>query len=207
MPTFKEYRTHYDERRYDDWKKQFPKYHDLMEEFHEKFNDIEVTDVSTGATYGWYRKITLFITKFKPKHIIEYGPGFSTYLISNIIKDLDYKVKFTSYEDHPKYYNNVKKNGMDPLNVVELVDYQITVKDNLYYFEYLHDYDKHKDVDCIFVDGPGRLTIYEEFKPNVNLNLEKFIFKLNKPILHAIDGRHDTGVHYQNLYKQLGYDY
>ena len=205
--TFKEYRSNYPTINYDDWKKRFPLYHDMMEEFHSKFDDIPKEQVSTGGTYSWYRKIALFITKFKPKHIIEYGPGFSTYLISKVIKDLDYNIKFTSYEDRPQYYNYIKEYGMDPLNVVELVDYQITVKDDLYYFEYLHDYEKHKDVDCIFIDGPGKLTVYDKYKPNINLNLEKFIRKLNKPILHTIDGRHDTAVYYKRLYKELGYEY
>lgn len=197
--TLKEYRldketgelfTMYKER----YEKKYPQYYEFINKAHNKFNDSSIENVSMGVDYGFYHKMTEEIIYNKCKHIVEYGPGFTTLLLHRIVQDLKYEVKVYSYEDNKNWYESNKNNGLVPFNTIELVDMDLEIKNDLLYCTYIHDLEKHKDVDCIIIDGPGGLQVDGVGFHTITTNADLFEKTFDREILTLVEGRHFTQV-------------
>ena len=84
-----------------------------------KFNQ-ELTgyDLPTGQNELDYDILIEYITKHKPKCIVEYGSGFSTRVIQKTINELGLDTKFFSFEDNKYYYDIIKEHIEDRKSVV-----------------------------------------------------------------------------------------
>lgn len=187
------------------YKEEYPQYFSFISELQSKFYDMDSTEVTMGVDYDVYRDLTRIILNKRPKHIIEYGSGFTTAYIQRVIQDLDYTPYFVSYENVPYFFDKAKEMGLDPNGCMELVDMTIEDRDDLYYCTYQHDLHIHRDVDFVFIDGPGHVSVNEVRKPNINLNLEIFVKSFNRNIRYLIDGRDATQQYYRKIYKSRGW--
>ena len=174
------------------FKKDYPEYYKFINEAQDKFYSSSVKDITMGVDYGFYHLMTRQIIDHECKHIIEYGPGFTTLLLHRIVQDLDYEVKVYSYEDNEKWFKSNKDNGLDPFNNIELVDMDLEIKGGLLYCTYIHDLEKHRDVDCIIIDGPGPLSVDGISSPPVTTNADLFEKTFDREIRTLIEGRHFT---------------
>jgi len=204
MTTVKEYRQYKDDLEAQErLKNKFPEYYTFIKEYQEQFYDENASLMTMGCSYSvYFDLIKQLLGHRKPKHIIEYGPGFTTVLIKRVLQDVDYPVKFFSYENDAKYYNYLLEKGFDISDVVEVVDLDIKDSKDFYYVTYKHDIEKHRDVDFIFIDGPGHIKQNGASKPNINLNLELLSTTFNRFIQYTIDGRADTQKYYKNLFQK-----
>ena len=149
-----------------------------------------------------YKPAFDYIIENKPKHIVEYGGGQSTYFINQLLDELDYGGKVTAYEDNPKFFNYSVEQGWNINNSIKLVDTEI-IDQELGILRYVHSLDEIVDVDFIILDGPD----YREFLDNqghpfnVTDNIEVIFNGLNKTIPFWIEGRLGS----QSYCKQLKY--
>lgn len=200
--TLKEYRQEKDDLgQQNKLKAKYPAYFKFIKEYQEKFYAEDISIMTMGCTYDVYLDLlNEILGDKKPNHIVEYGPGFTTVFIKRILEDIDRPVKFYSYENDAKYYNYLLEKGFDIQDVVEVVDLEVKEVQDTYHVTYNHDLEKHRDVDFVFIDGPGHITLNGKFKPNVNLNLQILSERFNKNISYTIDGRHQTQVYYRNFF-------
>lgn len=182
------------------YQEKYPEYFAFIEEFQSKFYEHCSDDMTMGCDYSLYIHLTDHIFRFKPKHLIEYGPGFTTVLLHRISQDIDWGMKVFSYEDDEKWFEILKQNGFDVFGSMELVKMSVEDRDNFYYCTYEHDLEKHREVDYVFIDGPGEVIIDDIRKDNINLNLEKLLNFTGRKIPYLIDGRHHTQQHYKKLH-------
>jgi len=199
--TVEDYRKNKDTAIYAErFKSEYPQHFEFINELQHKYYKEDSKEVTMGVTYDIYRNLSRLILNKRPKHIIEYGSGFTTAYIERVIEELDYKPTFVSYEHIPYYFDKAKEMGLDPHNCMELVDMTIEDRDGFYYCTYIHDLEKHRDVDLVFIDGPGIVVVDEVRKQNINLNLEVLVNEFDKKINYLIDGRHNTQAYYRELY-------
>ena len=206
--TVREYRLEKDNSFNDNFKKTYrdiykqwyPKYHEFIEDFQSSFYEMSSDDMTMGCDYSLYITLTEHIFRFKPKHFIEYGPGFTTVLLHRIAQDLNWEMKVYSYEDDERWYSILKQYGFDPFGTLQLVNMNVEERDGFYYCTYEHDLEKHKDVDYVLIDGPGEVIRNGIRKDNINLNLEKLLSHTGRKIPYLIDGRHFTQQHYRVLH-------
>lgn len=185
------------------FKEDFPQYFDFVDSTHRKFYGYDKDIMTMGCSYAIYRNLVRDILHNRPKHIIEYGPGFTTLLFLKVFEDLDYTPEFYSYENDPSFYKILSENGFNPDGIISLVDMKVEVSDEIHFCTYLHDLQKHKDVDYIFIDGPGNVNVDGKVRPNINLNLKE-LSELGggKRINYLIDGRSHTRKFYKNYFSK-----
>lgn len=184
------------------YKKEYPEYYEFLNESHNIFSESDIGNITMGTDYGFYHQMTNEIIHNKRKHIVEYGPGFTTLLLHRIVQDLDYEVKVFSYEDNKKFYESNKNNGLNPFNTIELVDMDLEIKNELLYCTYLHDLEKHKNVDCVIIDGPGPLRVNDVGYRTITTNADLFEKTFDREISTLIEGRHYSQVFMRTHYKQ-----
>ena len=150
----------------------------------------------TWKEFDKYNAAFKFIIKNKPKLIVEYGSGGSTYFLQELLNELDYGGKLISFEDNEKFYDKSCSNIR--LVKVEIVD---RIKGSL---RYVHDLDLIKDVELVIIDGPDyQRYLNDEGNPtNLTLNLQDIVEHLNKEVPFFIDGRTGCINYYNNV---LGY--
>lgn len=183
------------------FKLEYPAYYEYIDAAQKKFYEYDSREMTMGCSYAIYRNLVTKILRQKPKHIIEYGPGFSTLLMLRVFEDLDYTPEFTSYENDPSFYKMLVDNGFDKNNVIQLVDMEVEDAGDTYNCTYIHDLEKHKDVDFIFIDGPGHVVVNDKKKDNINMNLKVFSEYLgNRYISYFIDGRGKTQKFYREYF-------
>lgn len=179
----------------------YPEYCQFMVDFHAKFEDRPRNEFPMGADFSFYFEVTEKILKNKYKHVIEYGAGFTTRLLSHIKHNIDWDLQVTTYENVQYYIDLIKSNGFDPDNTIKFVDfyYDNTKKENIVYCK--HDLDIHKDVDFIIIDGPDHSFVGDTTKEGKTINGMYGILSdyLNKDIDLSIDGR-QLNRSYYNLY-------
>lgn len=141
-----------------------------------------------------YQDITNFIVKYKPKLIVEYGSGESTYYINMLLDELGYGGRIVSFENNEYYYNLIKEYGLDPKGSVNLVPIETGTEGNTSGARYLHSYEGLEEVDYVIIDGPdiGALKVSTTF------NLLDMWKKFNRNIPYFIDGRKGTKLFYQH---------
>jgi hypothetical protein len=153
---------------------------------------------SVGMTISLY--LTAYIIDKKPKSIIEYGSGFTTFLISSLLEDLNYGGSLITFEDSEGFYKMTESIGfyekMNGNNRVELVPVKSeTISDkNCCYYDY--DLNKIESVDFVFDDGPDLIR----YGAQVSTSMLKLKEHFDKPFDYLIDGRTDTTEFYKNIY-------
>ena len=143
---------------------------------------------------GKYFAVISYIINNKPKLILEYGGGKRTFIISKILKELNYGGKIVAFEDLKKYYDLHENQGY---NLDNNIVYTPESKIDGEFFTYIHDLEPYKDVDLIIIDGPDQRVT----KTNITLNLELFVNYLKKEIPYFIDGRVGSVNYYKDVKK------
>lgn len=118
-------------------------YLSLIESYNDKQN--------SGCGESDYIFLIDYLSKNRLKHIVEYGSGVTTFLISKLIQDLNLDTKFDSYEDLPNYYYHTRKKYNISKECLHLVDIEQVTKNT---GRYVHSYDGFNDVDFVIIDGP-----------------------------------------------------
>ena len=128
----------------------------------------------------------------RPKLILEYGGGRSTFIISKILDELNYGGKIISFEENKEFYDyHIEEGSNEYNNIVYIED---TIIDGIF-FTYTHDLEPYKDVEFIIIDGPDeRVT-----KTAVTLNLELFVDYLGKEIPYFVDSRGGCVEYYRDV--------
>ena len=182
------------------FRKKYPKYFRLVSDIYNSFEDKPYGDVTMGCSYIFYANILDHIIKNRPKSIIEYGPGVTTYLIEILLLELNtYDCKFVSFEDDQYWYNQLKDQGLDPHDNVELVKLKWFSKGENNFTEYQHDYERFQDVYFIILDGPG-MVVQNDIRYDINYNLHKLVDYAGQTINCIVDGRKSTQQYYNALY-------
>lgn len=154
------------------------------------------------TNFDKYRGALDYIIEYKPKHIVEYGSGESSFIIKELLDHLDYGGKVTSYEDNSFFLDKANELGWNNENTIKLVDIEYTDKDRGI-VRYIHPTEDIHDVDFIILDGPD----YKRFKDNngnpgnITDNIEVIYNTIKYDVPFWIDGR--TGC--REYYKNLGY--
>tara|TARA_R100000482_G_C5096701_1_gene133590 strand:+ start:160 stop:687 length:528 start_codon:yes stop_codon:yes gene_type:complete len=147
-----------------------------------------------------YRKAFDFIKLNKPKLVVEYGTGESTYYLYQCLQELNYGGRLIAYEDSEEWYNEFSNVFPEYKEVVKLVD--IVMEDKtLGYVSYNHNIEEIEDVGLVVLDGPDyRVHLTDTNHPsNVTTNIEKIIKHTNKPVHYFIDGRRGCVNYYNKI--------
>jgi len=147
-----------------------------------------------------YKAAFKFIEENKPKLIVEYGSGDSTYYLYKCLEELNYGGKLIAYEDNPEWYNKSLNDFPFLKDVLNLVKIK-TVDSKLGYLKYDHKLENIDEVEMVIIDGPDyRLFLTEDGGPsNVTTNLEDIVNYLGKEVSFFIDGREGCIRYYNNL--------
>ena len=184
------------------YKDKYPEYFEFIDEYQRRYYDRDIREVTMGVSYGFYLWLTDYILNHKPKHIVEYGPGFTTLLMHRIAQDLDYTLEVVSYENDPIWFDRANEMGCNPFGTMKLVELKIEKEtEDIYYCCYDHPILNHKDVDFVLIDGPGEVSINNVTKRNINTNLHNFEVEFDRHIDRHIDGRWETREFYSMDYK------
>lgn len=162
--------------------------------FEEIKNKITNPDLKYSGAYN-------YIITHRPKFIVEYGGGQSTYFITELVNSLDYGGKVIGYESNPEWFASHVKNGWNKYNNIFLVDIEHTIySDKFSVVRYKHSLEEVKDVDFIIIDGPD-LTQFTPY-PTATINLLDIVEEFNREIPYFIDGRRGTRDFYRSKLKQ-----
>ena len=166
--------------------------------------EVTGTDDSTmSGMEAWdYEFLVRYITENKPKNIVEYGSGISTYMIDKLLTELDYGATFISFEDDPYWYEKIQKSGLDLNNRVQLVDItthtvELTKDFTKSYIgvRYEHGYENMQETDLVLIDGPE----LNKLNADTTLNLHDMVNTIGYVPTYWIDGRHRTVQYYNHL--------
>ncbi len=212
--------------------KKYPKYYDFKQSFNDGYNQLKDErkhkgQGMAGCDHEDYVYFIEYINEKRPKHIVEYGSGWSTMIIDKVITDLDYGAEFISFEEDEYWYNHIKEYNFDVNDRVNLVPIEKSYPNgkaewdvngqrlpsikliskklsNGPWVTYIHDFEKIEDVDWVILDGPY-LHNYGDFEgdtANGTLNLELLLNKFGGPMDVWIDQRFGT----QEYYNAIGYE-
>jgi hypothetical protein len=135
-----------------------------------------------------------YIIENKPKFVLEYGGGRSTWVLTLLINELNYGGKIVGIENQEFWYNDHVNKGLNEFdNIILIEEYEIDDDK----FTYVHDMEPYKDVDFVIIDGPD-YRLYGD-KLGITTNLELLVNYTNKKIPYFIDGRSGTVEYYQSI--------
>ena len=102
--------------------------------------------LEASPNYNWYKMLSSgdgkylgamkYIIENKPKFVLEYGGGRSTYILTLLINELDYGGKIIGIEESKKWWDHHNENGSNEFNNIILVGNSIIEDDK---FTYVHD--------------------------------------------------------------------
>jgi hypothetical protein len=145
---------------------------------------------------GKYMSAITYIMENKPKFVVEYGGGQSTWILSELINYLDYGGKVVGYENDEYYYNQHIEKGWNKYNNIKLVDIIESTEFNTRGVRYIHPIEDIKEVDFVIIDGPDLKQFQSD--PNTTFNLMDIVNHLGYEIPYFIDGRSGTRDFYGN---------
>ena len=145
---------------------------------------------------GKYMSAITYIMENKPKFVVEYGGGQSTWILSELINYLDYGGKVVGYENDEYYYNQHIEKGWNKYNNIKLVDIIESTEFNTRGVRYIHPIEDIKEVDFVIIDGPDLRDF--ESDPGTTFNLMDIVNHLGYEIPYFIDGRTGTRDFYGN---------
>ena len=150
---------------------------------------------------GKYLSVYNYIVKNKPKFIVEYGGGKSTYDITELVNLLDYGGKVVGYENNEYWYNDHIKNGWNKHNNIKLVN----ITEDTYNpgsefmsvrgVRYQHPIEDIEGVDFVIIDGPDLQSFSSD--PITTFNLMDIVNHLGYEVPYFIDGRAGTRDYYK----------
>ena len=142
------------------------------------------------------------IIENKPKFVVEYGGGQSTYMLTELVNYLDYGGKVVGYECDEYWYNNHIKNkynkNWNKHNNIKLVDaVEYTFDGGSEYkkisgVRYVHPMEDIDGVDFVIIDGPDLRPELWKNNPNTTFNLMDIVNHIGYEIPFFIDGREGT---------------
>jgi|TARA_R100000030_G_scaffold91157_1_gene76101 hypothetical protein len=138
---------------------EYPLYCQYMLDIHEQYGHLDYHGPNpVGAHFKFYHSQVKKILEQKLQHVIEYGAGFTTLLLHKIKHTVDWNFEYYSYENIKVYYDRLKELGFDPDNCMEYVECYTDDKTEPDWNSviYKHDLEKHKNVDLVIIDGPGK---------------------------------------------------
>mgnify|MGYP001218303042 CR=1 FL=1 len=146
---------------------------------------------------GKYMNAINHIIENKPKFVVEYGGGQSTWLLTELINYLDYGGKVIGYEHEEFWYNNHVERGWNEHNNIKLVD---AVEDvfksddvrDTNGIRYVHPIEDIEGVDFVIIDGPDLREELWENIPTTTFNLMDIVNHIGYEIPFFIDGRQGT---------------
>lgn len=145
-----------------------------------------------------YHEIFEFIDTNRPKLIVEYGSGESTYMINKYLEELNYGGRIISFEDTEYWYNAIKQGGLDPWGSVHLAEteyIEITHPGHSKLVpaaRYIHSYEGLEEAEFCIIDGPDLRNPKFPKTLNTTVNLLDMWEKFHKFIPYFIDGRTGT---------------
>lgn len=142
-----------------------------------------------------------YIVTYRPKFIVEYGGGESTFYLTELVNSLNYGGKVVGYESNPTWFQRHSNSGWNKHGNIFLVDIDhIPYLDKFYVVRYKHLLEDIEGVDFIIIDGPD-LTQYDPY-PIATINLLDAIEGFNREIPYFIDGRRGTRDFYRSRLNQ-----
>ena len=158
---------------------------------------------------GKYLSAINHIIENKPKFVVEYGGGKSTWFLTELINYLDYGGKIVGYESEEFWYNDHVKNGWNEHNNIKLVDAveYVLKNDNCRDtagVRYIHPIEDVEGVDFVIIDGPDLSDELWEYNPGTTFNLMDIINHIGYEIPFFIDGRDGTQDFYTYNESRLG---
>lgn len=144
-----------------------------------------------------------YIIKNRPKFIVEYGGGGSTFLIQELLTELNYGAKVVGYEDSQQWFDYAVNKGWNKDSILRLAPIEYVNKDKGA-VRYVHPIEEIIGVDFVIIDGPDyRIhTDSQGFPGNYTTNLEDIVNFLGYEVPYFVDSR--EGV--VKYYKKLGYE-
>ena len=142
-----------------------------------------------------------YIHQNKPKFIVEYGGGKSTFYLTELVNYLNYGGKVVGYESSPEWYQDHIDNGWNKHNNIFLVDVDhFSYLGKFHVIRYLHPIQDIIDTDFMIIDGPD-LTLYDPY-PVSTINLLDLVQHTGREIPYFIDGRTSTKTFYRTRLKE-----
>lgn len=182
-------------------------YKELLQEnrkiWKDKWLENDLNDQRICGLDDWDYDILIdWIIKNKPKTIIEYGSGESTFIIKTLLESLDYDYNLFSFENLEQWYNKIKLSGFDVNNVVSLVECTPLIAEtpnkNYQGCRYEHSYENIPKPDLVIIDGPDLRLFDPVLDTTINLK-EMYDYYNCNDINYYIDGRGGTKSYYENL--------
>ena len=182
-------------------------YKELLQEnrkiWKDKWLENDLNDQRICGLDDWDYDILIdWIIKNKPKTIVEYGSGESTFIIKTLLESLDYDYNLFSFENLEQWYNKIKLSGFDVNNVVSLVECTPLIAEtpskDYQGCRYEHSYENIPKPDLVIIDGPDLRLFDPVLDTTINLK-EMYDYYNCNDINYYIDGRGGTKSYYENL--------
>ena len=141
---------------------------------------------------GKYLSAINHIIENKPKFVVEYGGGKSTWMLTELINYLDYGGKVIGYECNEYWYNDHVKKGLNKHNNIKLVDIVESTHSGTAGVRYLHPIEDIEGVDFVIIDGPDLRPELWKNNPSTTFNLMDIVNHIGYEIPFFIDGRDGT---------------
>ena len=158
-------------------------------------------EVISGCGDTDYLFLIDYVLTNTPKCIVEYGTGYSTWLINELIHDYKLDIYLISHEDDKTFFRWALQNLHIPREVIHFTPCSAVPERSTGKYKvgkYNDNYEGYPDVDFIITDGPGP-TPAGDF--NVTDNYRLIREYQDRKIPHWIDGRGIT----KDYYIELGY--
>ncbi len=195
---------------------EYPEYCQYMLDLHEKYEHLDAKGPNPiGAFFKFYHKsIVKKIIDQKLKHVVEYGAGFTTLLLHKIKHTVNWDFEYYSYENVKVYLDTIKEFGFDPDNCIEYVECYCDDKSEPEWNSviYKHDLEKHRDIDLLIIDGPGKFldgpggvmlnTTWKTDKRCTTGNYKILADYLGRDFDLSIDGRWNVRQYYTEYFKR-----
>jgi hypothetical protein len=156
---------------------------------------------SSGCGDYDYLFIIDYILTNEPKCIVEYGSGYSTWLINELINDYKLDIYLISHEDSQQYLEWILANLYVPREVINLTPVKACPELDTDIFKvgkYNDNLEAYPEVEMVITDGPGPCQAGDF---NVTDNYRLICEYQDTKIPHWIDGRKFT----KQYYRELGY--
>lgn len=158
-------------------------------------------EVVTGCEDFDYLFLIDYFLTHQPKCVVEYGSGYTTWLMHELVNDYKLDTYIISHENEKQYFDWILSNIHVPRELINLTPIHPLPELNFDGFTVCRYNDKpetYPDVDLVITDGPGP-TPLGNF--NVTNNYLEICKVQNRKIPHWIDGRKYT----KKYYIELGY--
>jgi hypothetical protein len=139
---------------------------------------------STGAQYSDYWALYSYVRKYKPKEILELGPGITTLVLAQAVKE-NGEGRITAMEDVPFYFDATQK--IIPPELASFIDLRLSPKTKYQYGPFTgvaYTEIPQRQYEFVYVDGPN----YEAEK-EFDADIIQVIRNAEHPVTAYIDSR------------------